>query len=66
MLISGCKLIFGKSNIYLSSPIVSFSKDFDRFFSTNLGKEGLKMFAKSHICNSICSKLKLKTIGDIN
>ncbi len=32
-----------------------------RLADTNLGKEGFKFFFSSHVCNSICSKLELKS-----
>ncbi len=48
----------------LTDPAIH-TQDPNRFklADTNLGKEGFKFFFSSHVCNSICAKLELKSNG---
>ena len=50
----------GDERYLLTDPAITCLDDFDRFSSTNLGKEGLKFFFKGHQCNPICQSLCLK------
>ena len=47
-------------NYVLTDPAITCLDDYDRFTSTNLGKQGLKKFFESHQCNNLCENLLLK------
>ncbi|CAF1629561.1 unnamed protein product [Adineta ricciae] len=54
----------GDNQTYLLTDPCIHSTDLTRFGRTNLGKQGIKRFFQTHICNSICQALKLKRHKD--
>jgi len=59
LIVLDLKTIEKASGEYLLTDPVVFSKNTDRYGSSNLGPSGIELFMSKHSCNKICHKLPL-------
>src|SRR5690606_6654901 len=55
-------LLDSKSNtFYLTDPAIHTVKNYlEKYGNSNLGTDGINAFFRTHVCNNVCKKLKLK------